>query len=97
MLGLSSPVPSTASTFVMLAFGRVVIVFYLLKAPAAPEPAGAGSQMGLTVEVYMEGVEDDFEEECAAVDSMLALMNHPYHLEENDHLHACLQGLPESK
>lgn len=44
----------------------------------------------------MEGEEDEFDEECAAINSMLALMNYPYHLEENDHLHVCLQGLLES-
>lgn len=44
----------------------------------------------------MEGEEDDFDEECAAINSMSALMNYAFHREENDHLHACLQGLLES-
>lgn len=53
--------------------------------------------MGLTVETDTDSEEEGFEEEeCAAINSMLVLMNYLYHLEENNHLHACLQGLLES-
>lgn len=60
-------------------------------------PSNIGSQMGLTVEADTDSEEEGFEEkECAVINSMLVLMNYLHHLEENNHLHADLQGLLES-